>query len=533
MERTDADQMPAEAAEGQTGLDLACRETVDRLEGIQRGERVLEAYDPECYQWIEWIGDIKFMDRTRILSDVQNACSLVDDCLAAKRYDLVLLLGYQLLRLEVKTDDETGCVEEVEFNELCYVNVDSLGSGHSAEIPIQTLLMDMMQAEYRIGEHPQEAIRALMDFQNYQKMRLQDLLDAMGGAPEDFPQFLHGWVALLTQKTDALSVTLAKEAILMMPDLASQLECVRACIAVNPQLYLTVVRNEALSKGERYQAAMDGVQRIAEKQIVRSEVALEAAALAVELDLPRQDIEALWREAFRSDTSPLNYLRLRLYSEDPAAAWAWMDTVLVRPLPEWSYGNLWLGRPKCNYKSAFRTFLFRLLKGDFQAIFQKSIWDTAAVPPEASVIFTVLFQGEPESLLMRRAEKDAMSGLFFDPNVFQMGMPRGEQEGMSREQVFRDCLRQWKGTIAYPSPEERLQLLDQLAGSIEKNVAATLVPCSRKEYPDKAALVATYGEVRESLGEANGKQKALSRYAERWHTHRAFTRELHNFGWKN
>ena len=160
-------------------LEAACQEALEMLEGIQEGKRILEAMDPESYLWCEGIGDIKFCDQTGILADVRWACNLADDCFVQKRYDLVLTLGYQLLELQVRTDDGSGCVEEIEFEELRYVDIDYLDMGEDVEIPISTLVMDMMQAEYFTGEHPQEAIRKLMDLQNYPKLKLQDLLDAM------------------------------------------------------------------------------------------------------------------------------------------------------------------------------------------------------------------------------------------------------------------------------------------------------------------------------------------------------------------
>lgn len=517
MEHADVDRTPANAAEEVADLDLACTKTMEKLKRIQRGERTLEAMDPEVYIWGEWVGDIDFLDKTNLQDDVLDACTLLHRCFGAGRYDLVLTLGQKLLDLKVHTDDHSGAFDALDLTDL----------GYLADVPVTTVLLDMMQAEYRTGEHPQKAILKLMDYPRNQKMRLQDMLTAMGGVPEDFTQFLQGWLEMVSQKTDPYSVILTEEAIQLLPDLQGKLDCCRTCVEKSPQFYLNMVRDQAFSEEQRYQVAMDGVQHIPDAFQIRGTVALEAAALAKAMNMPRQDIEALWRDAFYSDTKPMNYLRLLLNAEDPAAARAWLDTVLKRPLPDRT-STRW-GEPERNYMSSHRVFQFRILQGDFQGALQPDLWSGSA-RYQVPLLFTILFPGAPASLLMKRVEIEAMSDLSFSPKEYWMGMPKERRVGINKEQVFRYTLRQWKNTIAFPSPEEGLHLLDQIDGYIAEDVASSLRPSRRKEYRHKAELVAKYGEMRELLGEPNGKQETMHRYAALWYSRMAFVGDLESYG---
>ena len=175
MLHTDMDNT-SHAPEKLADLDLACKKAMDMLAGIQRGDRTLEAMDPDVYIWGEWVGDIDFMDETNLQDDVLDACTLLHRCLAAGRYDLVLSLGQTLLDSKVQTDDDSGAFDALDLTDL----------GYLYDVPVATVLLDMMQAEYRTGEHPQEAIRKLMGYPRNQKMRLQ-IVQRAGVRAESLP----------------------------------------------------------------------------------------------------------------------------------------------------------------------------------------------------------------------------------------------------------------------------------------------------------------------------------------------------------
>ena len=58
----------------------------------------------------------------------------------------------------------------------------------------------------------------------------------------------------------------------------------------------------------------DGVKRISDKLIIRSEVALKTSEYAITVNADRSFIEKYYVEAFRSDTNAVNYLRAFLNS---------------------------------------------------------------------------------------------------------------------------------------------------------------------------------------------------------------------------
>ena len=76
------------------------------------------------------------------------------------------------------------------------------------------------------------------------------------------------------------------------------------------------------------------------------------------------------------------------------------------------------------------------------------------------------------------------------------------------------------------------EVLSTNGGLIDQRVKAIVSGQHRDHYGSAAALAAALGEVKESRGEVNGKQKALLEYKGLYSRRSAFHRELRAMGMK-
>lgn len=67
---------------------------------------------------------------------------------------------------------------------------------------------------------------------------------------------------------------------------------------------------------------------------------------------------------------------------------------------------------------------------------------------------------------------------------------------------------------------------------VERHTQEVLSEKSRYDYPECAALIAAQGEVRESLGEEDARQKLLQSYHNRFSRFQLFNEALQDYGWK-
>ena len=135
---------------------------------------------------------------------------------------------------------------------------------------------------------------------------------------QDFPDFLDSWIHFLEEKKGDLPYRLLSEAIRCGYGEDKILEVARRGYAVHPALYL-----EALTRYEKrndYEQVIsigrEAMENIDRNNVIRSQIALKTADAAHKSDQKQLEEECV-REAFISDTTPTNYLRLIAVSSNP------------------------------------------------------------------------------------------------------------------------------------------------------------------------------------------------------------------------
>lgn len=79
--------------------------------------------------------------------------------------------------------------------------------------------------------------------------------------------------------------------------------------------------------------------------------------------------------------------------------------------------------------------------------------------------------------------------------------------------------------------KEAISILAQLEKLIEQRVEGIMASNHRKYYAECAAFIAAMGEVKESRGEIEGKQKYMEFYRNKYSRRSAYKNKLQQYGW--
>lgn len=77
----------------------------------------------------------------------------------------------------------------------------------------------------------------------------------------------------------------------------------------------------------------------------------------------------------------------------------------------------------------------------------------------------------------------------------------------------------------------RDRAVKRITALLEKRTAGIMDANRRNYYGECAAYIAALGEVRESMGEINAKQKIMTSYKDNYSRRSAFREEMRNYGW--
>ena len=94
---------------------------------------------------------------------------------------------------------------------------------------------------------------------------------------------------------------------------------------------------------------------------------------------------------------------------------------------------------------------------------------------------------------------------------------------------FWKCFYHWKNTVAIKE-EEKEKYLHRMEKLIERRVKAIVEGNHNTYYAECAIYIAALGEVKESRGDKEGKQKVLRKYKSAYPRRRGLHRELRAYG---
>ena len=265
---------------------------------------------------------------------------------------------------------------------------------------------------------------------------------------------------------------------------------------------------------------------------MRSYIAEKMACLVPDLQLSDETRNQYLKEAFYSKTDVTNYLRILHETND------YMDINDILKHIEISKDSYF------NYKkedeltenmiSQNTYFTLKFFNGEFNDVFDNNmngqqISDCDYTLMTSKIILFCLLLNKNESLGCGCSYicDYIISKSHFDVDCYQKAINRiyfYDNKGL-----FMSCFNHWKEFI-HLSKQQEEKYLNKIEIYISQSAEYIMKSKYRDDYNQCAAIIAAFGEVKESRGFINGKQLVMNEYGKKYHHVSALVKELKLFG---
>lgn len=524
-----------------SGLYSEIEKTMEILEKINAGDRCLDSEYNE--EWDDWYNsdkdEILFSDPERLLPDVEDSLALIHKCTDMEAYKEGCELAELLSALEVFA---TGDYNDYDGSPL---GIKKLYEHRLIHGPYEELVREALFLAYMGNElsyRAEELYCMMINFQ-YFNVKLEDIMKIGSHDLPEFKEFLPLWIDYLGNQTGRGVKKLLQEAQAMIEDENQLLNMARKFVDKHPELYRQILQKglEREENGEMFRIGMEALEKLPVSYIIRSEIALLTAEYACKMNESTAS-EFCWLEAFRSDTSVVNYLRIRLLSRD----WKQYEKQVKQIYneayertkkrsnanPAYYDGNA--QRENTLYRDAYCAILF--FEGDFECVLKEGMsekkalgWSSTFMKEGLAMFLLLLSEGETLPSGLNAMLARAISGCGFRSGEFLNGTCLNE--GTSDRELFWNLFCKWKAGVNV-SEEDDAKWMKKMEQLISMRTAGIMEENRRNYYGECAAFIAAYGEVLESRGEKNAKAHIMENYKGEYFRRRAFHQELRAFGMK-
>lgn len=512
-------------------------EIKEKLTEIDEGRLCLVGELNEEYDDWYHSGDEEFLfeDPKDVLNVINTSVELIHKCVDEEMYKE----GYELadilsvVGVEVEGDYCDYAGDPLSLNDLKYYRL--------LDCDLSQLVRDSVYLAYQgntLDERPDAIYWMMINLECGSDFTLESVMQNGREELEQFDAFLKLWLEYLGSQKGRGVEKLILEAQSMFHDEEQMVENARKYAGQHPALYEQYLKQH-LEKGD-YQKLLDIGQEALTAVPVRYTVRSRIALLTSQYALYTQKIaeaEQCWVEAFRSETTPVNFMRVFLESRDYSQYKETLTDIYTslyeRNKKENSYtggyGELAENRLDDN---CYCALLF--LDGRFQNVLEIGLnvsrvlgWSGTFIKQGLGLFMLYLFEGDVLPAGLREMCTLAAGKLSFSTEKYCSGLNRE----VNSEDIpfFWECFRKWKKRN--PMPEElRLEIMKKMEYWIEIRVEGIMQANRRNYYRECAAFVAAIGEVKESWGEMAGKERFMQMYRNRYSRRRAFHGEMKLFG---
>ena len=504
------------------------------LERIENGELCLVGNINEEYD--DWYNsdeeEFIFEDSDGVINIIDNACKYVHQCIDQEAFQE----GYQIVKILM----DLQIIIEGEYSDYGEesIGIEELQNCCLGTYDYKHFAIDAIYIAYfanKMCDRAEHIYAIIEKFKTY-----QITLEMVMQNKEELPQqeeFLILWIEYLGNMTTYQSSRLIKEALELLNNDALYLTYVRKYSAQHPSLYKQYLEIYANQKEESELLAIgkEALETIDEKYIVRSSTALLTSTFALHLNM-QQEAEHCWMEAFRSDTTVVNFFRLLMESVDFSSYQEEIKAIYHQSLERRQNraANPLNNELYENQMEEKMADMLAFLCGEFQNIKEKSM----NIKDALGWSFTFMKCGLAAFLLLLLESDQMQSGggcmcgiiienIGFSSEKYQKGTLSTTVE--NDKILFWKCFCRWKKEIVL-SAEEKQQYLGWIEGLIAKRVEGIMNANRRNYYDECAEYVAALGEVYESRGECGGRQRMLLEYKNMYSRRRAFHDELRKMG---
>lgn len=504
------------------------------LERIENGELCLVGNINEEYD--DWYNsdeeEFIFEDSDGVINIIDNACKYVHQCIEQEAFQE----GYQVVKMLM----DLQIIIEGEYSDYGEesIGIEELQNCCLGTYDYKHFAIDAIYIAYfanKMCDRAEHIYAIIEKFKIYQ-ITLEMVMQNMEELPQQ-GEFLILWIEYLGIMTTYQSNRLIKEALELLNNDTLYLKYVRKYVVQHPSLYnqyLQVYANQK-ENSELLAIGKEALETIDERYTVRSSTALLTSTLALHLNM-QQEAEHCWLEAFRSDTTVVNFFRLLMESVDFSRYQEEIKSIYHQCLEQKqnrvsrSLSNE-LHENQIGDKMAD---MLAFLCGEFQNIKEKSMnikdalgWSFTFMKCGLAAFLLLLLESDQMQIGGGCMCSIIIENIDFSSEKYQKGTSNTTIE--SDKILFWKCFCRWKKEIVL-SAEEKQQYLGWIEGLIAKRVEGIMEANRRNYYGECAGYVAALGEVYETSGERGGKQRVLLEYKNMYSRRRAFHDELRKMG---
>ena len=531
-DESDSDQSKRKEADE---LEKECIRLRKELCKIEEGELYLES-EPN-YEYHEWYDDddeeVFFLDPHGVGAVIEDMCQYMHRCVDCEEFKYGYEIARRLIGIKVRIEgdewgdyDDSLSIEDLEYHDLIDIDykkviIDGLYLAYRAND-----LADRAEALYRMIENSHRSdITLEMVMQNGEELT-------------DISEFLQVWTVYLGRITTSYAEKLLKESLELTGDPEVLLGNARQLYELHPGLYeqyLDFVWNTEDSK-KLFFVGNEALEKIHAKYVVRSRIAKRLSLLALE-EQKKDEAEKYWLEAFRSETTVTNYMRLFVESSDSHVFSEQIKRIYHRMYTKIGSSismRAQSGELKINHPNSETVYMLAFLGGEFQYVKERAMnvtavlgWSSTFMKCGLSAFLLLLLERDELQLGTREMCRRVVSSVNFDKEEYQRWS--GRQNDLSSEEWFWECFKNWKENVEI-SETQRQDYLQWIEKLIKKRVNGIMEANKRNYYGECASYIAALGEVVESRGQQGAKQRILLDYKELYSRRRAFHEELRKYG---
>ena len=508
----------------------------EKLKDIEEGKtRFLGFLNEEYDDWYsEEDDEFLFEDPDHITDTIDEAINMVHDFLDIEEYAKAAELGAMLSGLEAQVGGE---YLDYTDDGLSLRNIKDM---HMLQSDLHRFAIENLVATYHAKEMNKrsEAMFGAFSETEGERVSLEEVLQYGDNELDDWEAFLDNWVDYLGQQSGGLSERLLKEAIKLWDDPGKTLGAARKHYGAHPEIYeqLLLAYEENKEDGLLLDVGKEALGNIGIQYVVRSRIAL-LAAKAEERAKNQKERERMLVEAFRSDTNPTMYLLLisechsyLAYKDEVRLIYNGFSDKKQRSI----YHSFVQSGLAENHIDDMQYYTLLFFNGEFEKVVDEAMnvrealgWSSTYMKCGIALFLLALHEGEKFSSGCSKMLSLASGLIGFDTKPFQMS--KNENVSGDNETLFKNVFMKWKESQVI-SDDFALKVLGKIDKWMAKRVAGIMQNNRRNYYGECAAFLAALGEVQESRGVQNGKQKMLERYSMEYSRRSAFRSELKAYG---
>lgn len=500
------------------------------LTQINSQEIMLEAILNEEYDdWYDDNGEeFYYVDKSGILVMLEEACYFVHTCMDRERYKEGYEIGNQLFLLEMLCESEYDSWDfslgDMAYQELLQCDM------------MQLILDTAYYAYHAVSSHERpEIVYKVIANAGRNETTLEAIMQHGDEELPDFQEFLTRWITYLGIVSAHDADRLILEAVGLLNDFSVAVKYAGEYAAFHPALYLNILENETCTDADEMVAVgMEALNRIPKNYIMRSRVALKTAEYVIKTNEKSSLLEECYFAAYESDTSAINYLRVLLNGYETVEKRRELQKVFAKipnfGIDGWQHSERAENRPDHNM-----ILLLRFLDGQFADVLAQGLnrsealgWSGTFMKQGIALYLLTLYKGQWTGKGIMEMAVRVKSAMKFSAEEYCKGSYG--RNNINENDLFFDIFAKWRSAV-HMEPDIRTRAIKRIASLLEKRVEGIMGANRRNYYGECAAFLAALGEVQESLGEAEAKQKLMTSYKDKYPRRSAFRAEMKFYGW--